>query len=350
MNKNELENFSIRTDLAYEQTSRMEKSDLPDVTTSESTHHEIKVSKTVVGPTAAEIMKKRSGNYYTIDLSELDFHDNETCRKIELALSDVLETLMTELGVKDKRCLVIGLGNVNVTPDSLGPYVLDNIVVTRHLFQLGSVNNGYSEVSGMSPGVMGNTGIETFDIINGVLSTTDVDFLIVVDALAAASIKRVNRTIQVTDAGISPGSGVGNKRKELSYDTIGIPVIAIGVPTVVDAVTITSDTIDYLLKYLNNETFGEKRPASLLATKPLKLNYNEIAEPDESTKEHFLGKVGLLPDQDKRILIKEVLSPTGYNMMVTPKEIDEDIEDLAKIIATGIDLSLHQSYKNTYLQ
>ena len=346
---NDLKKYSIRTDIAYEQTNRLPKSDLPDAETSQTTLHQITIKKTVVGPLASEQLKKRSGTYYMLDLTGIDYHDTKSCQNIEQALSQVLMETMEDLGVSGKRCLVIGLGNVNVTPDSLGPYVLDNVIVTRHLFELGSVNTGYSEVSGMSPGVMGNTGIETYDIIQGVRANIDVDFMIVVDALAAASLSRVNRTIQVSDAGISPGSGVGNKRKEISQETMGIPVIAIGVPTVVDAVTITSDTIDYLLKYLNEEAFGKKREAARLAVGPLKIDYANVEGPDEKTRELFLGKIGLLTEQEKRGLIKDVLTPNGFNMMVTPKEVDADVEDLAKIIATSIDLALHKSFKDSYV-
>ena len=149
----------------------------------------------------------------------------------------------------------------------------------------------------MSPGVMGTTGIETYDIISAVHGQVDVDFLIVIDALAAASIARVNRSIQVTDAGISTASGVGNKRKEISTQTMGVPVIAIGVPTVVDAVTITSDTIDFLLKYLNPEAFGEKRPAEMLAAEPLKRNFAEMELPKKDLREQWMGKIGLLTER-----------------------------------------------------
>jgi len=347
--ENELMRYTLRTDLAHEDVSRRKPEELPDVQREELDVQGLRVQKTVIGETAAEKLKKRAGSYFLIELEPGDYHDSKTCRKIELALSEVLDYMLTDLGVKGKRALVVGLGNVNVTPDSLGPYVLDNIIVTRHLFELGTVSEGYSEVCGMSPGVMGTTGIETYDIINAVRGQVEVEFLIVIDALAAASIARVNRSIQITDAGISPGSGVGNKRKEISSQTMGVPVIAIGVPTVVDAVTITSDTIDFILKYLNQEAFGEKRLAEALASTPLKQDFSELELPKEDLREQWMGKIGLLTEAEKRSLIKEVLTPQGYNMMVTPKEVDADVEDLAKLIATSIDITLHESYRNTYL-
>lgn len=145
---------------------------------------------------------------------------------------------LEEVGVtKEASCLIVGLGNWNVTPDALGPIVVENVLVTRHLFQLQpeSVEEGFRPVSAIRPGVMGITGIETSDVIYGIIEKTNPDFVIAIDALAARSIERVNSTIQISDTGIHPGSGVGNKRKELSKETLGIPVIAIGVPTVVDA-------------------------------------------------------------------------------------------------------------------
>ena len=220
-------NYTLRTDLAHEDVSRRKPEELPDVQKEELDIGGVRVQKTVIGETAAEKLKKRPGTYFLLELEPGDYHDSKTCRKIELALSEVLEHMLKNLNLKGKRALVVGLGNVNVTPDSLGPYVLDNIIVTRHLFELGTVSEGYTEVCGMSPGVMGTTGIETYDIISAVHGQVDVDFLIVIDALAAASIARVNRSIQVTDAGISPGSGVGNKRKEISSQTMGVPAMSL---------------------------------------------------------------------------------------------------------------------------
>ena len=142
---------------------------------------------------------------------------------------------------------------IMLPPDSLGPVVVDNVMVTRHMFLLQpeSISEGVRNVSALAPGVMGTTGIETSDIIQSVIDKIKVDYVIAIDALASRSIHRVNKTIQITNTGISPGSGVGNKRKELSKDTLGIPVIAIGIPTVVDIATITYDVIDFVLRYLN---------------------------------------------------------------------------------------------------
>ena len=330
-NKNLIEaNWNVRTDLAYDVVTRHKDYDIKDFFESYEEISGIPVYKNIIGTEASKVLNKQKGTYYTIDLTKIDFHDVNLCENVEHALADVLIKMLINLNLKNKKCLLVGLGNINVTPDALGPYVMDNVIVTRHLFKMGNISEGFSEVSAISPGVMGNTGIETFDIIKSVNDNIKADFVIVVDALASSSIARVNKTIQITDTGISPGSGVGNRRKELSEKTMGVPVIAIGVPTVVDAVTITSDAIDLVVKYLSKAT-NEKK-----VHEPIE-NY----EPTEETKEILMGQIGLLTEEEKKNLIKEVLTPNGYNMMVTPKEVDADIEDLSKIIATGLDMALH---------
>ncbi len=244
---------------------------------------------------------------------------------------------------------MVGLGNWNVTPDSLGPLVCENAVITNHLFELQpeSVEDGYRRVSALSPGVMGMTGIETSEIIAGVVEKSKPDFIIAIDALAARSVERVNSTIQISDTGIHPGSGVGNKRKELSEETFGIPVIAIGVPTVVDAVSIVSDTVDFLLKHFGRELKEGDKPSRALA--PAGMTFGEkkkFTDDDLPSNEHrqtFLGIIGTLEDQEKRKLIHEVLAPIGHNLMVTPKEVDIFIEDMANVIANGLNAALHDA-------
>ena len=194
---------------------------------------------------------------------------------------------------------------------------------------------------------MGLTGIETSDIIYGVVQKVKPDFIIVVDALASRSIERVNATIQISDTGIHPGSGVGNKRKELSKDALGIPVIAIGVPTVVDAVSITSDAIDFILKHFGRELREGDRPSRSLAPAGLTFGEKKVFTdedlPDETGRKTFMGIVGTLDDEEKRALIREVLTPTGHNLMVTPKEVDVFIERMANLIASGLNQALHPS-------
>ncbi len=339
---------NFRTDLACEALLRNEER--LETINEVYEKDKIKITKTIVAQNDEEKLAKKQGIYYAIDLSDTNFHDMKSCMEIEKAIMEVLSELIKRYNLENKKCLVIGLGNINVTPDSLGPYVLDNIVVTRHLFKMDTVNVGYNEVSGISPGVMGTTGIETFDIIKAVIDEIKVDYLIVIDALAAASISRVNKTIQITDTGISPGSGVGNKRKELSFDTLGLPVLAIGVPTVVDAVTIAADTMEYIVKYLNQKIEKKDSPANNLALTDVKIEYEELNDAPKKLKQHFMGQIGTLDEEEVKALIENVLSPNGYNMIVTPKEIDADVEDLAKIIAMGINITLHESMKESYLK
>ena len=214
--------------------------------------------------------------------------------------------------------------------------------MTRHLKLNDQLSDGYSIVSAFSPGVMGTTGIETFDIIEAVRNKVNVDYIIVVDALATSSISRVNRTIQITDTGIQPGSGVGNKRKEISFKTMRIPVFAIGIPTVVDAVSIAANTLNYALKYLNMELNNQLPRISKLSPTGLNINFENEQEPSNEIKEQYLGQIGLLSEDEQKSFFSDVLTPNGYNLIVTSKDIDLEVEDLSKIVAWGINKALHE--------
>lgn len=360
--KNELDlsKYSIRTDLAIEarqlaiehQGVAVERdvSQIEGVVIKERNIDDINISLVEVTEAGEQAIGKKAGNYITIEVQGIREQNTETQAKVEKILATELAHFLNGKNIsKDKSCLVVGLGNWNVTPDALGPAVVENLVVTRHLFELQphAVEKGFRSVSAISPGVMGITGIETSDIILGVIEKSKPDFLIVVDALAARSIERVNSTIQISDTGIHPGSGVGNKRKELSEETLGIPVIAIGVPTVVDAVSITSDAIDFILKHFGKEMREGDQPARSLIPagfsfgKRKKLTEDDL--PEETERQTFLGIVGSLAEEEKRKLIYEVLSPIGHNLMVTPKEVDVFIEDMANLIANGLNAALHDS-------
>ena len=253
--------------------------------------------------------------------------------------------LQTIKANEQSTCLVLGLGNEKTAPDAVGPLVIEKTIVTNHLYVYGKLDPGFRRVWALSPGVMGETGMETSDLIKGVVDVIKPDFAIVVDALASSSIERVNKTIQMTDAGINPGSGVGNKRKEISYDTLGIPVIAIGVPTVVDAASIVSDTINYMYKHFAYTKENLDNPAQKLKVKVnyLKKNVN-IADDD---KKNLFGLVGSLSDSEVKSLIYEVLNPVGYNLMVTPKEEDFVVQKLAEVISTGLNTALHPEVNNS---
>lgn len=338
----DLKKYNVRTDLAFEAIDGRTMQNQDAVINQDFDFQNVKIKKTTISESGANELNRKAGYYYLIDISDTDIHDTDDLRTIEDSITKVLKDVLVTEGINiNSRGLIVGLGNHNVTPDSLGPLVIENVIVTRHIFMLGEeVSEGISNVAAIAPGVMGNTGIETSDVIQSIINSIEVDYVIAIDALASSSIARVNKSIQITNTGISPGSGVGNKRKELSKEVLNIPVIAIGVPTVVDAVTITANTIDYLLRYFNKKvTEGPKGSDRIVFAE--KTNFDETSLPNEQYTEHFLGEFGKLPDNQKASLINSVLTPNGLNMMVTPKEIDIDIADLADVISSAIDRSLH---------
>jgi len=324
-----MDKYQVRTDLA---TESIKDSGLIE---EEKDINGINLKRIIIDDNNKHKVNIKPGMYYTIDTRSVRTHDTDDIDKCVGVLSRVLKEIMEYENIKDGDAgLIVGLGNINVTPDSLGPLVVDNVIVTRHMFLINpeKVSKGIREISAIAPGVMGTTGIETFDVIESIVKKIKVNYLIVVDALSSRAIDRVNKTIQVTNTGISPGSGVGNKRKELSKETIGIPVIAVGVPTVVDAVTIASDTIDIIMKYMNSLSNNKKIDNDKINDEPL---------PDKEYREELFGNVGTLNNIDKRKLIDEILTPMGFNMMVTPKEVDLDIADLTDIISRAIDQAVH---------
>ncbi|WP_409297582.1 GPR endopeptidase [Peribacillus sp. SCS-26] len=361
MEKNlDLSKYNVRTDLAVEAremalTERLvhdEKniSQLEGVIIKERNVDGIEISLVQVTEAGEKTVGKKQGSYLTLEVQGIREQDTDLQQKVSSIFAHEFGHYMKQMNIpEDASCLVVGLGNWNVTPDALGPSVVENLLVTRHLFELqpGQVEDGYRPVSAISPGVMGLTGIETSDIIDGVIKKTNPDFIIAIDALAARSVERVNSTIQISDTGIHPGSGVGNKRKELSQETLGIPVIAIGVPTVVDAVSITSDTIDYILKHFGREMREGGSPSRSLVPAGFSMGdtpkLTEEDLPGEEERKTFLGIIGTLPEEEKRKLIYEVLAPIGHNLMVTPKEVDVFIKDMANLIANGLNAALHQA-------
>ena len=238
--------MEIHTDLAFEAVDVLQSKEKKF-----KNFDNLKVIETKVNKELSKKINKKMGDYYLIDISKEDLNDSGSLLNIESFLTKLLKKILKKEKINYKsKGLIVGLGNLNITPDSLGPKVVDKVIVTRHMFELNAkeLDDGISNICALSPGVMGTTGIETSDIIKAVIDRIKLDYIIVIDALKAGEISRVNKTIQITNAGISPGSGVGNKRKELSKEVLGIPVIAIGVPTVVDAITIASNTINYLIE------------------------------------------------------------------------------------------------------
>ena len=262
----------------------------------------------------AKTMGKPKGTYITIEAGNMDEEDEDYHREISVQLAQIIRKLIRERK-EEMSVLVVGLGNREVTPDALGPRVVDNLFITRHIikeygkYAFGEKN--VNRISSIVPGVMAQTGMESLEIIHGIIDETKPDIVIVIDALAARSTKRLNRTIQVTDTGINPGSGVGNHRHGLNKKSLGVPVISIGIPTVVDAATIVNDTMFNLIAAMSQSRTFDKLGDSL--------------------KE--------LNDGEKYELIRELLSPNLNAMFVTPKDIDESVKRLSFTISEGINIA-----------
>ena len=246
-----MEKMDIRTDLALESREKFERDDveIPGVKIREKHSPLKRVHTTIVQITnkeGAEIMKKPKGSYITMEIPEFSVADEEIQRDVSSELCRYLLRLLKKR--KPESVLVVGLGNRDITPDALGPRVVEHLAVSRHIaMEYGRdlvPGGGSCVLSSIAPGVMGQTGMETLEIVKGIVAETSPDLVVAVDALAARSLKRLNCTIQITDTGINPGSGVFNHRNGLNQETLGIPVIGIGVPTVVDAATIVFDALE----------------------------------------------------------------------------------------------------------
>lgn len=311
--------YQIRTDLALETQEKMQedKVELKGVRYFEERIDKNLVISTVVIETenGAKTMGKPKGTYITIEAGNMDEEDEDYHREVSKQLARIIGELIP-VKKEELSVLIVGLGNRAVTPDSLGPRVVDNLYITRHIlneygrFAFGKA--GMNRISSIVPGVMAQTGMESMEIVAAVVKETTPDFVIAVDALAARNTKRLNRTIQVSDTGINPGSGVGNHRHGLNEKSLGVPVISIGIPTVVDAATIVNDTMSTLLTALSQN--------------------EEWKRIDNSIQE--------LNDAEKYELIRELLSPGLNVMFVTPKDIDESVKRLSFTISEGINMAL----------
>lgn len=324
MLENSKNKLNFRTDLALERRDLYKKANKLDneiegiETQEEQPQEKIRTARVkVLNEKGAEAIGKPIGSYITIDIQKLKIATEEDIMEAAKVLAKELRTLLEKhIQVKDE-ILVVGLGNQYVTPDALGPKVINDIDVTRHILEYmpQALSEDTRPVSAISPGVLGTTGIETLEILKGIVDNVHPKILIVIDALASRSIERISSTIQLADTGITPGAGVGNTRKDLSVETLGIPVIALGIPTVVDAATIAADSMDLFIKKLQ----------------------------EEAKSNEFLNK---LQEEDKYEMIKQVLVPEDYNFIVTPKEIDELIENMSSIVARGINIATQKENIN----
>ena len=311
--------FEVRTDLAVEENERIAKAqeDAKGITVTEEDYEEEQIHITTVRITTengAKQMGKPRGIYITLEAAEMIEDDEDYHREISKRLAEILTELIP-VDASGTSILVAGLGNRLVTPDALGPQVADNLYITRHIIKefgrRAYENEQVQSISAIVPGVMAQTGMESQEIIAGIIREIKPDYLIVVDALAARSVRRLGRTIQITDTGIYPGSGVGNHRYSITKETMGIPVIAIGIPTVVEAATIVYDSMSALIDEL----------AHAECLQPLKTSWSKLTE-----AEH-------------RNLIRELLSPQLNHMFVTPKDIDAEIKRMSYTISEAINLA-----------
>ena len=310
--------YNFRTDLASERRDIYQKANnlSTEIDGIESTKEEIdeniRVERVkITNANGEKAIGKPIGNYVTIDVKKLKIAQEEETKKASETLSNELKKIIDSHIDKQAEILVVGLGNIYVTPDSLGPKVINEIEVTRHIINYlpQYVEEGTRMVSAISPGVLGTTGIETVEILKGIVDNINPKLVIVIDALASRSIERISSTVQISDTGIVPGAGVGNTRSEISKRTLGIPVVAIGIPTVVETAVLVNDSLNLFIEKLQ----------------------------DEAKSNDYLNH---LKEEDNYEEIKEVLLPKDYNLIVTPKEIDDLIENMKDIVAQGINQSL----------
>ena len=309
--------YNFRTDLAVERTNMYRKAnkleEIDGIETEEQEINEkISVSRVkITNENGEKAIGKPKGTYTTIDIRQFKIAETEDIEKASEVLSQELKILIDLHITKQEDILVVGLGNIYVTPDALGPKVINEIDVTRHIIKYlpQYIDENTRPVTAIAPGVLGITGIETLEILKGVVDNIKPKLLIVIDALASRSIERISSTIQLADTGIVPGAGVGNTRKEISQNTLGIPVIAIGIPTVVESAVLINDGLDIFIGKLQ----------------------------EEAKSNVFLNQ---LKEQDNYEIIKDALNPQDYNMIVTPKEIDELIENMKDVVAKGINFAM----------
>lgn len=310
--------YNFRTDLAderrdlYKKANKIENEVDGIEAEEEQITDKIKVTRVkITNEQGEQAIGKKQGNYITIDIQKMNIITEEEAEKASETLANELRKLVENKIQSKEDVLIVGLGNEEVTPDALGPNVVKDIEVTRHIINYlpQYIDENARPVSAIAPGVLGTTGIETLEVIKGVVDNIKPKLLIVIDALASRSMERISSTIQLSDTGIVPGAGVGNTRKELTENTLGIPVIAIGIPTVVETAVVVNDALDLFIEKLQQEA-----------------NSNE-----------YLNQ---LKEEDNYEQIKEALLPKDFNFIVTPKEIDELILNMSEVVARGINMSM----------
>ncbi len=320
MNKKYL---NFRTDMADERVDTYKRvhnlSEVDGIKVTSNSENSITTTVVeVLNENGEKAVAKKKGKYITIEVPDINYIDENEKEIVQKSIANNLQELIGKNN--DKTILVVGLGNISVTPDALGPKVVQYVDVTRHLLHYAKelVEPGTREVSAISPGVLGTTGIETLEIVTSVVNSIKPDMLIVIDSLASGSIHRIGNTIQISNTGITPGEGVRNKREGIDEETLGIPVISLGVPTVVDMATITNEAIDKMIENAKTEL-------------------TEFSNLNKS-KDGIMNVFEKLEQDTRYDMIANVLDTQNY--IVTPKEVDELINIMSEIIANGINISV----------
>ncbi|MBR3932825.1 MAG: GPR endopeptidase [Clostridia bacterium] len=311
--------YSIHTDLAIE-ASAVENLKIIDnnesgIATKIFEKDDIIVTEVkITNKNGEKAVGKPMGRYVTVEVPTLRDNITEVCDNTKTALTKELKNII-DLD-KINTILVVGLGNRFVTPDALGPKVIDKLLVTRHLYEVlpDNITQNMHSLCAVAPGVLGITGIETAEIIKGITDKINPDIIIAIDALASKKTSRISTTFQIADTGIVPGSGIGNKRYAINKESMGVPVIAIGVPTVIEAASVANDAIDMLIEAVKSN-----------------------ADKDSD----FYKSVIAFDNENRYKLISDILTPSGSDLIVTPKEVDSLIDEVSGIIADSINEAIN---------
>ncbi|NLY30560.1 MAG: GPR endopeptidase [Firmicutes bacterium] len=379
------EKYSVRTDLALEATEviaeRGGPSEIPGVVVENEATDCAKINRTRIETDAgARAIGKVKGSYVTIESAALRDHNREVQKDVSQLLAQEVQSFLEGLA-EDDPVLVVGLGNWNATPDALGPRVINKLLVTRHLFTMAppELRGGLRPVAALAPGVLGITGIETGETIQGVVEKVKPKLIICIDALASRSTERLCTTIQIADTGIHPGSGIGNTRMGITSQTMGVPVVAIGVPTVIHAVTLVSDGMEMISSNgqqpspaqaapRTEQVGGKDAPQNTNGAQPSILDPGRIRfapgkldggavgmeaagePPLDAAADARIQRLGQrraaqgaegIDAATKRRVLRQLLDPFMGTLVVTPKEIDVLIDDAAWVVAAGLNTALH---------
>ncbi|NYB76085.1 GPR endopeptidase [Sedimentibacter hydroxybenzoicus DSM 7310] len=307
-----------RTDLAYEANESLAQKAEGVILKTENFKHGEVVKLEITDETAEKAVGKKRGKYITYETGNLKNLSKESREEVIDILCNAIKEVSS---LQRDRILVVGLGNRNITADALGPKTLDKIKVTRQFFKAYNkdFDEDFNEVSILEPGVLGTTGIETINTIVGVVEKIQPTLLIIIDALASRKMRRLCSVVQITDAGIEPGSGIGNMQGSLNEETLGVKVVAIGIPTVVDTATIVNDTIEAMEEALKDKT-------------------------DDTGS--IMGILGDLEYEEKHMFIKEILSPMYGESIVTPSSVDELMDNLSDMLALSINKAVHPGFES----